>query len=576
MSDLKENKKRPEINRRNVLITSALPYTNNVPHLGNIIGCVLSADVYARYCRLRGYNTLYICGTDSFGTATETKALQEGTTPEKISEQFHDIHVQIYKWFNIEFDHFSSTRNAKHKEITHEIFNKCLENKFVTEQKTEQIYCLTCKRFLADRYLVGTCPNCKSQDARADQCDTCGDFPDHLLDPKCSVCKGNNLEKKSSDHLFLAPPEIQLLEQLCQQNKETWSANAVAITNAWLKKGLQRRSITRDLYWGTPVPDKPNKVFFVWFDAPLAYLSITADYSPDYWREWWMPTKNAPVSLCQFMGKDNVPFHTLMFPGTLLATQQRWTMVQHLSACEFLNYEKGKKFSKTKKIGVFGDDVQKTQQPVDVWRYYLLSVRPESADTEFSWDAFRWANNNELLANLGNLVNRTLQFVAHQCPQIKVPQFESKHCQTIDFVFQNDICVLSEQFLRYMEGIRLCEGLKIVMKISSAANKYMTMKAPWDKRNKTESKNVCLVLLTSTIALLSILISPFLPETAVMIQHQLVFKEGNSIVLKQPIRNLLDELISKFSGHRLIPERVMPLFSTIYVTQVNDWRTMFG
>ncbi len=402
--------------RRNILITSALPYVNNVPHLGNIIGCVLSADVYARFARLRGYNTLYVCGTDEYGTATETKAIQDGVTPQELCDRYHKVHRSIYEWFNIGFDHFGRTTTPEQTAIAQDIFAACDKNKLVSTDTVEQLYCETCKRFLADRFIEGVCPrlDCKYEDARGDQCDKCGHLLDatELINPKCKICRKSPV-KRSSKHLFLDLPSLsKKLSAFVGHSSVTgaWSANSVQITKSWLRDGLKPRCITRDLKWGTKVP-KPgfdDKVFYVWFDAPIGYLSITATYTKR-WEEWWKTPAN-DVQLYQFMGKDNIPFHTVIFPSTLLGTRQPYTLLHHISTCEYLNYESGK-FSKSRGTGVFGDDAVKSGIPSEVWRYYLLASRPETSDSVFQWDNFLTSNNSELLANLGNYVQRSLSFL---------------------------------------------------------------------------------------------------------------------------------------------------------------------
>ena len=301
----------PDPKRRNVLITSALPYVNNVPHLGNLIGAVLSADVFARFCRLRGYVTLFVCGTDEYGTATETKAIEMGQTPQQICDHFYSVHSSIYQWFDCSFDHFGRTTTAQQTRIAQDIFNKCDANGFLLADELEQLYCEHDQRFLADRFVEGQCPHCHYPDARGDQCDQCGKLLNaiELLQPRCKLCQRTPIVR-SSRHLFLDLARLQprLTEWVeAQQVAGQWTDNAVAVTKAWLDGGLKPRCITRDLKWGTPVPKDgyQDKVFYVWFDAPIGYLSITATYT-DQWERWWKNPQH--VQLYQFMGKDNVPF----------------------------------------------------------------------------------------------------------------------------------------------------------------------------------------------------------------------------------------------------------------------------
>ncbi len=395
------------------LITSALPYVNNIPHLGNLIQ-VLSADVFARYCRLAGYETLYICGTDEYGTATETRALEEGITPRELCDRYHAVHRDIYAWFNIAFDRFGRTSVPVHTEITQHIFLKLHENGYITEHLIRQLYCEKDQRFLADRYVLGTCPHCRYPDARGDQCENCGKLldPTELISPRCSVCSTAPVIRETN-HLFLNLPALlpklrNWIESAAE--KGFWSRNAVQMTYAWMRDGLKERGITRDLKWGIPVPLEGyrNKVFYVWFDACIGYISITADHTPE-WKSWWYAPKD--VKLFQFIGKDNIPFHTVIFPSSQLGTGEAWTTLHHMSSTEYLNYEGGK-FSKSKGIGVFGTDAKDTGIPADVWRFYIYYNRPERSDSLFTWKDFQEKVNAELIGNLGNLVNRTLQFVA--------------------------------------------------------------------------------------------------------------------------------------------------------------------
>ena len=413
---------------RNVLITSALPYVNNEPHLGNLIGAVLSADVFARFSRQMGYNTVYICGTDEYGTATETKALLEKKTPKEICDHYNKLHSEIYKHFDIDFDYFGRTSTPKHTEIVQEIFLDCDKNEYIIKKTVDQLFCDNCQRFIADRFVIGKCPSptCDYEKASGDQCDKCQITfeADELLNPKCIICT-SSISLKSSEHLFLdlekVDPELQNFVNETSNKKGTWTNNTVSITKGWFNTGLKARCITRDLKWGVSVP-KPGfeeKCFYVWFDAPIGYISITASFMDD-WKDWW--TNDKGVELFQFMGKDNVPFHTILFPGFLLATKKDWTFLKHISTTEYLNYE-DEKFSKRNSIGVFGGDVMKLPISIECWRYYLLSIRPETSDTQFKWTDFATKVNNDLLSNFGNLCNRILKFI-YKNNEKKIPHFD--------------------------------------------------------------------------------------------------------------------------------------------------------
>ncbi|XP_061335974.1 methionine--tRNA ligase, cytoplasmic isoform X2 [Pezoporus flaviventris] len=464
---------------RNVLITSALPYVNNVPHLGNIIGCVLSADTFARYCRLRNWNTLYVCGTDEYGTATETKAVEEGLTPQEICDKYNAIHTDIYRWFDISFDCFGRTTTPSQTTIAQDIFQRLLERGFLLQDTVEQLRCEGCQRFLADRFVEGTCPFCNYEEARGDQCDKCGKLINavELKSPQCKLCRGVPVVKPTQ-HLFLDLPKLeQRLEAWLEQSWATgdWTANARYITRSWIRDGLKPRCITRDLKWGTPVPldGFRDKVFYVWFDAPIGYLSITANYT-NQWERWWKNPQQ--VELYNFMAKDNVPFHSVIFPCSLLGADDNYTLVNHLIATEYLNYEDGK-FSKSRGLGVFGDMAKDTGIPADIWRFYLLYVRPEGQDSAFSWSDLMLKNNSELLNNLGNFINRAGMFVCKffggTVPSMVLTPDDKRLLARVTLELR--------QYHQLLEKVRIRDALRCILSISRHGNQYIQVNEPWKR-----------------------------------------------------------------------------------------------
>ncbi|KAL3635972.1 hypothetical protein CASFOL_020519 [Castilleja foliolosa] len=521
--------KLPIPGKRNILITSALPYVNNVPHLGNIIGCVLSADVFARYCRIRGYVVIYICGADEYGTATETKALEEGCSPKEICDKYHAIHKDVYNWFNISFDEFGRTSSPQQTEICQAIFKKLLDKNWLSENTMQQPYCDTCKRFLSDRLVEGTCPFpvCNNASARGDQCEKCSKLlnPTDLLDPKCKVCR-NTPRIRDTNHLFLELPllEDKLVEYINSTSVAGgWSSNAVQATNGWLREGLKPRCITRDLKWGVPVPHEKfsDKVFYVWFDAPIGYVSITACHTPE-WEKWWKNPEN--VELYQFMGKDNVPFHTVIFPSTLLGTGENWTLMKTISVTEYLNYEAGK-FSKSNGVGVFGNDVKDTNIPVEVWRYYLLTNRPETSDSTFTWADLQAKLNSELLSNLGNFINRVLSFIAKE-PALGygsvIPDAQGADSHPLTKSLGDKVGNYVEQYIEAMENVKLKQGLKVAMAISGEGNAYLQESQFW-KLYKEDKISCSVVMKTSAglVYLLACLLEPFMPSFSLEVLKQL-------------------------------------------------------
>jgi len=546
-----------------ILITSALPYVNNVPHLGNIIGCVLSADVFARYCRSKGHECIYICGTDEYGTATEIKALEDGVTPQEVCDKYYSIHKDIYEWFGIKFDTFGRTSTEKHSKITQDIFKRLHENGYVVEDEVEQFYDEKTGMFLADRYIEGTCSFCKYEGARADQCDKCGRLLHHgeLEDPVSKVSKTTPV-LKTTKHLFINLPGIE--KQLGPWIEKTsdegfWSENSTKIAKSWLKEGLKKRAITRDLKWGVPVPLEgyENKVFYVWFDAPIGYISITANLT-DEWEDWWMNPEG--VKLYQFMGKDNVPFHTVIFPSTLMGTKQQWTLLHHISTTEYLNYEGGK-FSKSRHVGVFGDDARESGIPSDVWRYYLLVNRPEKADSTFTWEDFAEKNNNELLANLGNLVNRTLVFIERYF-EGKVPEGETDEN---DKKFLEEQEKLVKEITDELDHVKLKEALHKIMLFSKNANKYFQENKPWESVKKDKKRAaVALGILARQIKDLAIMSEPYVPATSKNIFEQLKLPQAKWDDIGKPLPK----------EHNIgVPS---PLFRKLEKAEIEEMRELFA
>jgi methionyl-tRNA synthetase len=512
------------------LITSALPYVNNVPHLGNLIQ-VLSADAFARFCRLRGYDTLYICGTDEYGTATENKAAEEGIGPRELCDRYYAIHAEIYRWFNIGFDKFGRTSTPIQTEITQDIFKKLDANGYITEQTIEQLHCGHCDRFLADRYVRGTCPHCGYADARGDQCEACGKLldPTELKEPRCSAC-GSTPVLKSTKHLYINLPKIKdRLEDWIQEAsvKGFWANNAVQMTQAWIRDGLRERAITRDLKWGIPVPRSgyENKVFYVWFDAPIGYISITGNLGAETtkdWRafvdDWW---KNPDeVELYQFIGKDNIPFHTVIFPSSLIGSGDKWTMLHHMSSTEYLNYESGK-FSKTRGVGVFGTDVMETGIAADVWRFYIFYNRPEKSDALFTWKDFQEKVNGELIGNLGNLVNRTLSFVTRYYGG-KIPGTGLLGGALPENApFWDTVRGYEADIAEKLERADLRDAFRAVFELSSFANKTFQDGEPWRRRKGEDgdpdgpaAAEALIRDLCHVVRDIAVMIEPYMPASA--------------------------------------------------------------
>jgi len=563
---------------KKILVTSALPYVNNVPHLGTMV-CIVSADVYTRFLRLRGKKVLSVLGTDEHGTTTEAIALKMNMTPEEATDYFFKIHKQVYDWFNCDFDCFGRTSSPENKEITQDIFFKLYKNNFLIEKEEEQFFDVEAQKFLSDRFIEGICPFCSFNDARGDQCDNCGKLLDakELKNPRSKITGSKPVLKKTK-HLYIKLQELQsLLEKHIIKTKNSWSENAITTTNSWLKEGLKERAITRDLKWGIPVPLKgyEEKVFYVWFDAPIGYIAITKANRSD-WEIWWKTPDE--TRLVQFMGKDNIPFHSVLFPASLIGTNDRYTLVDTLSVNEYLNYEDDK-FSKSRGVGIFGDNIQDSGIPADVWRYYLMMNRPERTDTNFAWKDFQDKLNNEVVGNFANLVNRTLTFVNKFCDG-EVGKI------TNSWNYDAEI----KEIIGFYEDIELKRAIKAIMGLSKKANHFFQENEPWKKIKEQPSvARNDLTVLVNVIKDLALLIQPVMPETSKNILSQLNCDfdsfndlgkslENHKIGEVKPLFEKVDDdfiksLSDKYSGKQVVAKKNLdslkkPVFRVALIKEV--------
>lgn len=493
--------------RKKVLVTSALPYVNNIPHLGNLIGSVISADAFARFKRLEGNEVLFVLGTDEHGTTTEAKAMEEGITPKELVDKYFKIHKEIYDWFQASYDCMGRTSSKENAEITKHIFTKLYQNGYIIERKIMQLYSEKLKKFLSDRFVEGECPFCHSKNARGDQCEACGRLLDQkdLIDPVSKLDSSKPVMKESR-HLFIDLPKMRpALVKWIEGTQDKWSQVAKNVTEQWLKQGLRERCITRDLEWGIPVPLKgwEGKVFYSWFDAPIGYIGITTECIGEKWKQWWM---NENVSLYQFMGKDNVPFHSILFPAFLIGTGEEFKLVDCISATDYLNYE-DKKFSKSKGTGVFGDDAMSSGIKSDIWRYYLLRMRPETSDTEFEWNDFMLKTNNELIGNFGNLANRVLT--------LNQKFFDSEKQKKNSNDLQEKTLPMIEEYRDLMNKTLLREALLKANEISAIGNKHIQGNEPWIKiKTDKSAAGSAIAECIDLIKILAVLYHPFVPSAS--------------------------------------------------------------
>jgi len=397
------------------LITSAIPYVNGVKHLGNLVGSLLPADVHARFRRQLGDDVLFICGTDEHGTPTELAAEAADLSIREFCDREHARQANIYRRFGLSFDYFGRSSSPENHRLTQHFYRRLDAGGFIDERDVQQVWSPRDHRFLPDRYVLGTCPHCGSSDARGDQCEACGRLldPPDLIEPRSAISGDTSLELRSSRHLFLR--QSQLVERLrvWLETRHGWPPFVASLARSWLTSELRDRCITRDLTWGVPVPRSgfEDKVFYVWFDAPIAYIATTqawaaCDPARRQWQDWWCESEN--TRYIQFLGKDNVPFHAVSFPATLLGSGEPWKTVDVIKGFHWLSYAGGK-FSTSRKRGVFTDAALE-ELPADLWRWWLIANAPETSDTDFTVDRFVADVNKDLADVFGNLVNRVLVF----------------------------------------------------------------------------------------------------------------------------------------------------------------------
>ena len=550
------------------LITSALPYVNGLPHLGHMVGCLLPSDVYARFMRAMGEDVLYICGTDEHGTASEVAALKAGIPIQDYCDDFHQKHADVYKAFGLSFDYFGRTSTEQNKEITYRIFNALDKNGFIEEKTIKQVFSIDDNQFLADRYITGTCPHCGYEKARGDQCENCTKVlnPTDLINPRSTISGSTRLEVRETRHLFIQLQKLQPeLEKWLVTKEFTWPAVAYSIAQKWLKEGLQERCITRDLKWGFPVPKEgfENKVFYVWFDAPIGYIGITkqwADKDPEHrdWKTWWLDAPD--VKHVEFMGKDNVPFHTVTFPGQLLGTGENWTQVDFLKGMSYLTFNGGK-FSKSEHIGVFADDAIQ-EFPVDYWRYWLMANAPESSDSSFTFEAFANTINKDLNDVLGNFVNRVMKMTASNFGSF-VPAGGQETSEETSLYAK--IGEMVESYTDYLKKLEFRKAFSTLREIWVEGNNYIARTEPW-KVAKTDKDRAACILRTglNLIRIYGILSAPIMPTKSKEILELVKQPEATGWVGK----NMVEELTF------LKPESALGepklLFSKISPEQVTE------
>lgn len=563
------------------LITSALPYINGIKHLGNMVGSMLPADVYSRYLRQRGHDVLYICATDEHGTPAELAAKEQGIPVDEFCAQAHEQQKAIYDGFNLAFDYFGRSSSPQNHEITQEIARELKSNGFIEERAIRQVYSITDGRFLPDRYIIGTCPHCGYDKARGDQCENCTRVldPTDLIDARSAISGSSDLEVRETKHLFLLQSALAgEVESWVDERADNWPVLASSIARKWLTEGLHDRAITRDLDWGVPVPADTwpdlaaeGKVFYVWFDAPIEYIGSTkewADQDPENrdWRSWWWES-GADVHYTQFMGKDNVPFHSVMFPATLLGTRAPWKKVDVIKAFNWLNYYGGK-FSTSQKRGVFTHDALEIL-PADYWRYFMMANAPESDDSSFTWEHFTATVNKDLADTLGNFVNRVLSFSRKRFGD-SVP--EGGEPGEAEAKLGAEIARLLAEYESQMEAIQFRKAAAALRALWSAGNSYLEEKAPW-LEIKTNKDGAALTLRTAMnlIHLYAVVSEPFIPTSAAAMRGAFDLKDDTATWVTA------DEARTLTSVPAGTPFTVPPvLFAKLTDEDLETYRERFG
>ncbi|WP_298836569.1 methionine--tRNA ligase [uncultured Roseobacter sp.] len=564
------------------LITSAIPYINGIKHLGNLVGSQLPADLYARYLRARGHEVMFLCATDEHGTPAELAAAKAGKPVAEYCAEMHEVQSGIADGFGLSFDHFGRSSSPQNHALTQHFAGRLADAGHIREVSEKQVYSNADGRFLPDRYIEGTCPNCGYDKARGDQCENCTKQldPTDLIEPRSAVSGSTDLEVRETKHLYLRQSQMKDQLDAWIDSKSDWPVLTTSIAKKWLHDGdgLRDRGITRDLNWGIPVrrgkedwPGMEGKVFYVWFDAPIEYIACAAEWAeangrPDAdWERWWRTDKGADdVRYTQFMGKDNVPFHTLSFPATLIGSGEPWKMVDHLKSFNYLNYDGGQ-FSTSQGRGIFMDQALEIL-PADYWRWWLLSHAPESSDSEFTWENFQQSVNKDLADVLGNFVSRITKFCRSRFGEA-VPQGGDYGADEAALI--SDLTDMLARYETAMEQMEVRKSAAELRAIWARGNEYLQSVAPWTLFKTDPGQAAAQTRLGLNLArLFAVLSSPFLPTASEKILTAL---NATDTSWPDDLNSFLRELEP---GHGFdVPD---VLFAKITDEQAEDWSTRFS
>ncbi|MCP4434105.1 MAG: methionine--tRNA ligase [Actinomycetia bacterium] len=567
------------------LITSALPYINGVKHLGNLVGSMLPADVSARYLRAGGHEVLAICATDEHGTPAELGALSEGMDVAEYCARHHDTQRELGERFGLSWDWFGRTSAPQNHELTAHFARRLRDEGYTDIRTTAQVYSLADGRFLPDRYVEGTCPNCGYERARGDQCENCGKQlePTELIDPRSAVSGSTELEVRDSAHVFLAQSQLAEGIRAWVDSKEGWPQLTRSIAYKWLDEGLEDRGITRDLSWGIPVdpddfPEAAGKVWYVWFDAPIGYISATREWAdagrggddPDAaFDRWWRRDSGAAdVTYTQFMGKDNVPFHTLSFPATIIGSAEDWVLVDRLKSFNWLTYYGGK-FSTSQGRGVFMSDALDLV-PADCWRWYLMANAPESDDSSFTWELFGEAVNKDLVGTFGNFVNRTASQVSRHFGD-EVPaggddeEPEAELWRRVEHRLG--------EYTEAMDALQFRRATAALRALWAEGNLYLEQREPWKTVKVDRDRTACTLRNALQVALVdAVAAAPFVPEASGRLLDAFGGLGGAKLLLDASLPGAARDAVGAgdpFTGPGL-------LFSKLDDDQLTQWADQFG
>jgi methionyl-tRNA synthetase len=564
------------------LITSAIPYINGIKHLGNLVGSQLPADLYARYLRGRGHEVMFLCATDEHGTPAELAAAKAGKPVAEYCAEMWQVQKELSDGFGLSFDHFGRSSSAQNTALTQHFAGKLHEAGLIEEVTEKQVYSNADGRFLPDRYIEGTCPNCGYDKARGDQCENCTKQldPTDLIDPRSAISGSTDLEVRETKHLYLR--QSQMRDRLGDwiDSKTDWPILTTSIARKWLNDGdgLRDRGITRDLDWGIPVkrgtedwPGMEGKVFYVWFDAPIEYIACAREWAEATgrgeadWQRWWRTDKGAEdVRYTQFMGKDNVPFHTLSFPATILGSGEPWKLVDYIKSFNYLNYDGGQ-FSTSQGRGIFMDQALEIL-PADYWRWWLLSHAPETSDAEFTWENFQASVNKDLADVLGNFVSRVTKFCRSKFGE-EVPAGGTMGDRETALI--DELTTKLRAYEGHMDAIEVRKAAAALRSIWVAGNEYLQEAAPWATfKEDPETAAMQIRLALNLIRVYAVLSAPFIPDaSARMLASMNTMETGWPSDLQTALATLPE-------GHTFTVPDV--LFAKITDDQREDWSTRFA